>query len=100
MIRLLTFFFLALVSISFSNEAQLFSEKHYLHSEQIAVTEKGIFVNIKEITIPLDAIYHDSLGLFILPNLAAKTCPNGHVSVTWWGGCAIATCLYYAYDMN
>lgn len=99
--KLLVFFFLTVFSISFSTENQINLGKFYLQPEQISVTNNGIFASIKNITVSLDAIYCDSLGLFTYSNLSEKkTCPNGHTSVVWWGGCAIITCPYYAYEMN
>ncbi len=79
--------------------------RHYVTSDQIQVFDRGLFVDINNCIVSVDAIYFDSSGgLYILPTeekeAAKKTCPRGHPSVVWWGGCTDPFCPYYAYDMN
>ena len=102
-------FSLCLLFLSFISSQSSFSsenfegnteEKIYVKADELWISDSGIFVNHKNIAMPVHAIFFDSDGLFFSVKQGEKkkkTCPNGHESVAYWGGCAVVTCRYYAY---
>lgn len=54
-------------------------EKTYFLPEQVAVAQEGIFVNLSDAWIQTDALFADSLGLFIISkkSSARGECSSG-----------------------
>lgn len=71
-------------------------EKVYVSSEQIAVVQEGIFVNIDDRWVQTKALHSDRLGLYLTNETTVSLdwiCPLcGHVNGVWYSVCQNSDC--------
>lgn len=104
----------AIISICFANEEKFFSEKDlssreiqattlrkiYVDLDQLLINERGIFLAFSETILPVNALFRDQSGFYILgtqleQGYAAYQCPNGHPSPHGDGRCNQPSCPHF-----
>ena len=98
----------AMLSTCFAQDGVLFPEKPssvqlekvYVSLDQLFINEIGMFLVFQEEPVPVDALFRDQRGLYILENQLEQgytfyECPNGHPSRHGDGRCNQRSCPYF-----
>lgn len=82
-------------SNTFAGEGLDQAQKIYLQADQIRIERDGIFVDIQNQIIDVEAIHRDGAGLYVVTSeYRLSRCPRGHYSPDGDGLCDEQGCPY------